>query len=243
MNERDVKFGPPCPCAAKHPALCACPPTCACKLNQCKNKTVWIVHNNVQYRGTGEAVRFFLRLTQNSVPTPTKLDVNSPSLCSCHSPDEVCLCQPFCGCRTTVCKDKPLVNTYEPYGSGTIPGPSLKIRAFPSGAFRDTDEGKPDYFGFISARVTKRFGEYMEKHRTQRDGSRRAADNWKKGLDRVETLKSLVRHVEDLKLIYEGYPEEAREDEENALCAILFNAQSLLYERLKLKTQGEPDAP
>lgn len=109
------------------------------------------------------------------------------------------------------------------------------IRTFESGATRDNAEGKPDYPGFESALVSKRFSEYMDKNRTQPDGSVRGSDNWKKGIPQSEYLLSLSRHMKDLELHAEGFPAEAREDRESALCAIIFNARGLLFEILKDK--------
>lgn len=112
-----------------------------------------------------------------------------------------------------------------------------EIRTFDTGATRDTDEGKHDYYGYRSSLVTKRFGEYMTKHRQQPDGSMRGSDNWKKGLPAKESVRSLDRHVEDVKLFFEGYPLEAREGIEEALCAVIFNAQSILLEVLEGRTK------
>jgi|ERR1017187_4067391 hypothetical protein len=107
------------------------------------------------------------------------------------------------------------------------------MRTFDSGSVRDTDEGKADYFGFTSALVTKRFGEYMLKHQKQSDGSMRGSANWKAGIPQIEYVKSLNRHVVDVNLHLEGYQDEARESLEDAICAVIFNANGLLYELLK----------
>ena len=107
------------------------------------------------------------------------------------------------------------------------------IREFDTGATRDTAEGKHEFVGYLSPLVIKRFGEYMTKHRIQPDGSTRAADNWKKGIPREAYLDSMFRHVLDLWLHAQGHGEEAREDLQEALCAIIFNAQGYLHEELK----------
>lgn len=105
------------------------------------------------------------------------------------------------------------------------------IRTFESGATRDVNYNKLDYEGFDSPLVNKRYAEYMHSHRKQADGSLRAADNWQKGIPKQAYMESLVRHVEDAKLHWDGYPDEAVDpDFENVLCAILFNAKGLLYE-------------
>lgn len=115
------------------------------------------------------------------------------------------------------------------------------MREFESGATRDNADDKPDYFGFESALARKRYGQYMLRHQVQADGVLRSSDNWKKGMPPEETVRSLVRHVEDIKLWYEGYGEEmvARCDLEEALCASWFNIQSMLTEVIKERVRRE----
>ena len=113
-------------------------------------------------------------------------------------------------------------------------------RTFATGATRDQDTTKPDYFGFTSALVTKRFGQYMHASRFQSDGSVRASDNWKLGIDKLAYVQSLCRHVEDVKLHFEGASAEAREDLETALCGTFFNVQGLLYEVLRERVASSP---
>lgn len=108
------------------------------------------------------------------------------------------------------------------------------MRQFSSGATRDTDTLKPNYEGFISPLVTKRYGQYMNVHRRQADGSLRDADNWQLGIPKQAYVESLVRHIEDVKLHWDGYSDEAVDpDLESVLCAVLFNASGLLFELLK----------
>ena len=112
-----------------------------------------------------------------------------------------------------------------------------KIRQFDTGANRDLDEDKLDYEGFYSPIVMKRFAEYMHKNRKLKDGSIRDADNWQNlfGDDHKSVcMKSLTRHFMDLWLFHDGY--EGRDDIEEALCAILFNAQAYLYKILDDKS-------
>ena len=117
----------------------------------------------------------------------------------------------------------------------------LKIRKFETGATRDVDQDKLDFEGFESPLVTKRFAQYMHLHRKQADGSLRGSDNWQKGIPKEAYVKSLVRHVEDVKLHWDGYEEEAVDKEfESALCATLFNVQGLLFEVLKEKRGERP---
>lgn len=109
------------------------------------------------------------------------------------------------------------------------------MRTFPNGATRDTDTNKADYRGYLSPQVLKRFGEYMLKHQVQPNGALRDSDNWKKGIPQKEYLSSLLRHVVDLWRALEGtgsglpLSDEATQD---LLCALLFNVQGLLHERL-----------
>ena len=105
-----------------------------------------------------------------------------------------------------------------------------RYRQFDSGATRDTEEGKLDYSGFLSPVVLERFAQYMHKHRVRGDGSVRDADDWKKGMPDDVYLKSLLRHVMDVwkAILEEGTPNE---DIEEALCAVIFNAQGILHNR------------
>ena len=106
------------------------------------------------------------------------------------------------------------------------------IRKFATGATRDTAQDKPDYEGFLSPAVLIRFGEYMDANRKQSDGSLRASDNWQKGIPQEQYVKSLLRHVVDVWAIHRGVPTRT-EDIEESLCAIIFNASGLLFEKLK----------
>ena len=112
-------------------------------------------------------------------------------------------------------------------------GTEKPIRTFETGATRDTNADKPDYEGFLSPTVLKRFGEYMHKHRKQSDGNLRASDNWQKGIPKQEYMKSGWRHFMDLWLEHRGL--KSRDGLEDALCALLFNVMGYLYEHLKEK--------
>ena len=79
------------------------------------------------------------------------------------------------------------------------------MRTFASGATRDIDNGKLDYEGFINPLCDHSFARYMHLHRKQSDGKMRDADNWQKGFGPDVAIKSLVRHMEDLKLLNRGY--------------------------------------
>lgn len=111
---------------------------------------------------------------------------------------------------------------------------STVIRTFDTGATRDTTDGKHEPWGFMSALAEQRFCEYMTKHRMQADGSLRDSNNWKHGIPVPVYAHSLSRHIQDLRLILEGFPGRAVEgDLEEVLCAVLFNVQGMLHETVK----------
>lgn len=103
-------------------------------------------------------------------------------------------------------------------------------RRFVSGATRDSSEGKLDYEGFFSPFVLRRRAEYMHKHRVQADGALRDSDNWQKGMPISEYGKSLLRHAMEFWRWLRG---EKSSDPEEALCAVMFNAEGALLELLK----------
>jgi hypothetical protein len=97
------------------------------------------------------------------------------------------------------------------------------IRKFSTGATRTSGLGKPEYLGYLSPLVLEAFGKYMLKHQTQADGTIRSARNWQKGIDRASYMDSMFRHFMDVWLHYEGFSDKARESQEEALMALLFN--------------------
>jgi len=105
------------------------------------------------------------------------------------------------------------------------------IRTFESGATRDTDDGKPDYEGFLSPLVIEAFGEYMTRHRIQSDGDLRASDNWQKGFPKSVYIKSAWRHFMDWWKEHRGIP--SRDGMEDALCALMFNVMGYLHETIR----------
>lgn len=124
-------------------------------------------------------------------------------------------------------KDKPL-----PVGPGSI-------RTFSTGATRDTDNGKLKYEGFFSPRVLKRRAEYMHKHRKQADGSLREPDNWQKGMERAVYMDSLLRHIVDAWDSWRWAKGNAdKQDFQDLLCAIMFNAEGMLFEILQGRDLG-----
>ena len=104
-------------------------------------------------------------------------------------------------------------------------------RHFPSGAYRDTAEGKPDYRGYLSPLVIRAYGEYMLKHQKQSDGEMRGSDNWKAGIPTDAYLSSMYRHFLDVMLEADGY--QSRDGMDEALGGLLFNLMGFMHERLK----------
>ena len=111
------------------------------------------------------------------------------------------------------------------------------LRVFGSGATRDSDAGKLDYEGFLSPLVLQRFGRYMHQHRVLPDGTLRDSDNWQKGIPLKEYMKPFIRHARDAWALHRGWPGDATQDIEEALCAVLFNDQGYLHEYLKAKAR------
>lgn len=103
------------------------------------------------------------------------------------------------------------------------------MREFKTGATRDTNEHKLEYARFFSHEVLKRRAEYMHKNRLQTDGKLRDPDNWKKGIPKNVYLDSAFRHFFE---IWEG-----KGDTEEAICALMFNCEGMLYEILKEKNR------
>lgn len=114
------------------------------------------------------------------------------------------------------------------------------IRRFETGATRDLDDSKLDYEGFLSPAVLQRYAEYMHANRVQPDGSVRSGDNWQKGIPQDAYMKSGFRHFMDWWLIHRGL--SGREDQETAICALLFNAMGYLHELLRQRRNAEARA-
>lgn len=124
-----------------------------------------------------------------------------------------------------------------------IPPGSIKaVRAFETGATRDTDTGKFGYEGFLSPLVLQRFAAFMHKHRVQSDGTLRDPDNWQRGIPCNVYADSLVRHLMEFWLAHRGYGVHPRgprdpQDVEEVLCAVMFNVMGYLFEVLKAKQE------
>jgi hypothetical protein len=111
------------------------------------------------------------------------------------------------------------------------------VRQFDTGATRGAESGKLDYEGFLSPLVLERFAVYMDAHRTQADGNYRESDNWQKGMPKGSYIKSGWRHFMDWWKEHRGI--STKEGLENAVCAVIFNAQGYLHEHLKKKAERE----
>lgn len=107
-----------------------------------------------------------------------------------------------------------------------------QVRRFESGATRDTDEGKLDFEAYLNPLVLLEYARYMQEHQARSDGTKRAGDDWQKGMPSDVYMKSLWRHMEDVWLLHRGYDMDARTDKPTALCAIIFNAMGMLYNEL-----------
>lgn len=111
------------------------------------------------------------------------------------------------------------------------------MRTFSTGATRDTEEGKPDYEGFLSPLTLASFGRYMVKHQRQADGNLRPSDNWQKGIPLTAYMKSTFRHFVQCWTIHRGLKAVDEKGQpvsmEDALCALMFNVMGYLHEYLK----------
>lgn len=114
-------------------------------------------------------------------------------------------------------------------------GETVQIREFDTGATRDTDTNKYDYEAFLSPLVIEAFGRYMHKNRLQKDGTLRDGDNWQKGIPQEAYMKSGFRHFVEWWKAHRKI--ESDENLEDALCALIFNAQGYLHEHLKPEPQ------
>ena len=116
-----------------------------------------------------------------------------------------------------------------------------KIRAFDTGATRNSDEGKYDYEAFLSPAVLEEYASYMHEHRKQADGNIRDGDNWQNlfGADHYNVcIKSLFRHFVDLWFLHRGYKRTEHETgkpltRRRVCCSIMFNVQAYLFKLLK----------
>ena len=114
-------------------------------------------------------------------------------------------------------------------------GPVPAKRTFDTGATRDTEQGKLDFEGFFSPLVMVRYAEYLNSHRTMKDGSTRDSDNWQKGIPLNVYMKSAYRHFVDVWMVHRKWIPDTGTFMEDAMCAVMFNVAGYLHERLKKK--------
>jgi hypothetical protein len=111
-------------------------------------------------------------------------------------------------------------------------------QGFDTGATRSASEGKIDFEGHINPFVEHVYGKYMNEHRVQRDGKLRASDNWQLGIPIPNYMKSLVRHMNELRCMYRGTTMINSDNGEvfklrDVLCALRFNIDGLMLELIK----------
>lgn len=123
----------------------------------------------------------------------------------------------------------------DPLSGNLVTRLASEVRKFDTGATRDTDTNKYDYEAFLSPLVIEAFGRYMHKNRLQKDGTLRDGDNWQKGIPQEAYMKSGFRHFVEWWKAHRCCPGVTNADLEEALCALIFNAQGYLHEHLKRK--------
>lgn len=101
-------------------------------------------------------------------------------------------------------------------------------REFPSGATRDTALGKIDPARYLHPATILMYARYMNEKEIMSDGSRRAGDNWQRGIPPEELRSSLARHHLDIDLHLKGCGKDAEESLDRALCGALFNTLALM---------------
>ena len=99
---------------------------------------------------------------------------------------------------------------------------------FESGAYRDGQEGKLDFEGFLSPVVLEEFAKYMHKNRLQSNGVLRDSDNWQAGIPKTSYMKSGWRHFFDWWKEHRGL--RTKDGIRAALCGVIFNAMGYLFE-------------
>jgi len=108
------------------------------------------------------------------------------------------------------------------------------MRVFDSGATRDHDDDKPDYDACLSPLVLETYAEYILACSYLPDGTRRASDNWKKGLPLSSFMQSAFRHFIDVWKLHQGFVVLDKRSKKpitlkHALCALLFNVMGYLH--------------
>jgi hypothetical protein len=117
------------------------------------------------------------------------------------------------------------------------------MRAFESGAIRDTDKGKIKYADAICLEFFQMYGSYMREHCTQKDGQFRETGNWKKGFGLEVTIDSFFRHAVDFVLSHYGIPVDSKLSHEDLGCAVMFNLNAYMQEYLDKEKEKANDKP
>lgn len=100
---------------------------------------------------------------------------------------------------------------------------------FPSGAVRDSQEGKVDFVETISFTAHERFARYMTGKK-----KKYGVGNFKKGIPIESYEQSLLRHID--KYFRNKYENGNDELEEDHLAAIRFNVDGIMHEESKILT-------
>jgi hypothetical protein len=126
---------------------------------------------------------------------------------------------------------------------------SKAYRKFDTGADRDLNHDKPQYAACFPPELMRAFGQYMLAKSRRNDGSIRSCSNWQKGIPIESYIDSLLRHATDLRLVRKGFTVTERDghemSEKELACALVFNANGLLFEILCLLNEAkhETEAP
>jgi hypothetical protein len=113
---------------------------------------------------------------------------------------------------------------------------TTEMRNFDTGAIRGNAEEKLEFVGFISPIAQHRFAEYMHKHRVCEDGRVRSSGNWKKGIPIESYVDSFLRHANEF---HEAWDAGQLARAEEIACALFFNVQGFLHERVKERGTNE----
>lgn len=113
---------------------------------------------------------------------------------------------------------------------------SKNKRTFNTGAYRNPDDTKLDYEGFLHPSVLEQYAKYMQKHRKMEDGTLRDSDNWQKGIPVDSYMKSMWRHFHAVWSRYRGL--ETPDTQLENLSAMMFNVMGMMFELLKDKKEG-----
>jgi Domain of unknown function (DUF5664) len=112
--------------------------------------------------------------------------------------------------------------------------PKPAIHHFGTGAVRDTQTGKPNFYECMSPLAYWRFGEYMAKA-----SAKYGEDNWTKGIPIDSYMKSLERHLVKLKAeLKYGIHLEPGVDH---AAAIMFNIMGLMHQQEVAKREEDED--